>query len=501
MKYKKSLTNIAVGVFTQGCTLLLGILIPRLFILGYGSEINGLMSTINQFFGYAALLEAGVGLATMQALYKPLAFDDRKSVSSVLSATKRYYDKVSFWYLLVVIAFAAIYPLCVKVSLSYPVVFLLILFQGLSGVVNFYFQAKMKILLEADGRKYVVANANFVVYLLTSAAKILLVTFGQSVMWVQVSVFATSLLQMVFYSLYFKKKYGWVDLKAEPDYEALKQKNYFLVHQISGLIFSGTDILIVSIFCGLEMASVYTVYNLVFTALSSISTSFFDGFGFLLGQTFNRDREEHLKLHDAVENYYSAFLYGLVFAALLLIEPFMRIYSSGMSDTNYVLPALGLLFCIKQFLSDGRAVTGNLINIAQHARQTVSRTIIESAINLVASLVFVNIWGIYGVILGTICALLYRTNDIIIYANRKILNRSPWKSYRILLVNAMLFAGVILFNHFVALQITGIWSFIGYGCLCFAAVMLLVMTVNSICNPKAFHYVCGKLRGMFRRDT
>ena len=80
MKYKKSLTNIAVGVFTQGCTLLLGILIPRLFILGYGSEINGLMSTINQFFGYAALLEAGVGLATMQALYKPLAFDDRKSV-------------------------------------------------------------------------------------------------------------------------------------------------------------------------------------------------------------------------------------------------------------------------------------------------------------------------------------------------------------------------------------------------------------------------------------
>ncbi len=500
MKYKKSLTNIVVGVLTQGCTLLLGLLIPRLFILGYGSEINGLMSTINQFFAYAALLEAGVGVATMQALYKPLAFDDKESASSILSATKRYYDKVSFWYLLAVVAFAAIYPFCVKVSLSYLTVFFLILFQGLSGVVNFYFQAKMKILLEADGRKYVVANANFVVYLLTSAAKILIVTFGQSVMWVQVSVFAISLLQMIFYSLYFKKKYGWVNLKAEPDFDALKQKNSFLIHQISGLIFSGTDILIVSIFCGLEMASVYTVYNLVFSALRAISGGFFDGFSFLLGQTFNRDREAYLKLHDAVENYYSAFLYGLIFVALLLIMPFMRIYSSGMTDTNYVLPVLGLLFCIKQFLSDGRAVTGNLITIAQHAKQTVSRTITESAINLVTSLIFVNIWGIYGVILGTICALLYRTNDIIIYANRKILGRSPWKSYRILLVNALLFVGVILFNHFVPLPVTGVWSFIGYGCLCFVVVMIVVMTVNSLCNPQAFRYAKEKLAESFRRS-
>ena len=36
----------------------------------------------------------------------------------------------------------------------------------------------------------------------------------------------------------------------------------------------------------------------------------------------------------------------------------------------------------------------------------------------------------YGVLLGTIAALLYRTNDVIIYANWNILGRKPWKTYR-----------------------------------------------------------------------
>ena len=45
--------------------------------------------------------------------------------------------------------------------------------------------------------------------------------------------------------------------------------------------------------------------------------------------------------------------------------------------------------------------------------------------------------GIYGVLIGTIVALLYRTNDIIIYANMKILGRKPWNTYRRWLVNTL----------------------------------------------------------------
>lgn len=60
---------------------------------------------------------------------------------------------------------------------------------------------------------------------------------------------------------------------------------------------------------------------------------------------------------------------------------------------------------------------------------------IEAAINVIVSIAAVQFIGIYGVLLGTIAALLYRTNDFIIYANTKILMRSPKKEYALVLSN------------------------------------------------------------------
>lgn len=45
-------------------------------ITNYGSDTNGLTNTLAQIFRYVALLEAGIGQSTRNALYKPLAGND-----------------------------------------------------------------------------------------------------------------------------------------------------------------------------------------------------------------------------------------------------------------------------------------------------------------------------------------------------------------------------------------------------------------------------------------
>lgn len=77
-----------------------------------------------------------------------------------------------------------------------------------------------------------------------------------------------------------------------------------------------------------------------------------------------------------------------------------------------------------------RRTSSQIINFAGHFKQTQVRSVIESTINLSVSIVLVYKIGIYGVLIGTIVALLYRTNDVIIYANWNILGRKPWKTYR-----------------------------------------------------------------------
>ena len=82
--------NLISSLVYQLVLISLSFLLPRLYLENFGSEVNGVLSTIKQIFAYMCLLEAGVGLATTQALYKRIGQKDYSSASEVLSATNIY---------------------------------------------------------------------------------------------------------------------------------------------------------------------------------------------------------------------------------------------------------------------------------------------------------------------------------------------------------------------------------------------------------------------------
>ena len=84
---KKVEFNIIFSLLGQIITVVISIVVPRLFIVSFGSEVNGFINSLNQIFVYVALLEAGVGGASLQALYKPVSEDNRDEINGILSAT------------------------------------------------------------------------------------------------------------------------------------------------------------------------------------------------------------------------------------------------------------------------------------------------------------------------------------------------------------------------------------------------------------------------------
>ena len=94
-KVSQVVKNISISFGTKIVLMLLNITIPRLFIVSYGSETNGLLSTITQIFGYLALLEAGIGTASINALYKPLDQKNKEQVEDVLGQSQAYFRKVT----------------------------------------------------------------------------------------------------------------------------------------------------------------------------------------------------------------------------------------------------------------------------------------------------------------------------------------------------------------------------------------------------------------------
>ena len=73
MKKKNiALLNTITSLILQVLTLINGFIIPRIILVYFGSEVNGLVSSLTKFLSYIALLEGGVTGVVMANLYKPL---------------------------------------------------------------------------------------------------------------------------------------------------------------------------------------------------------------------------------------------------------------------------------------------------------------------------------------------------------------------------------------------------------------------------------------------
>jgi O-antigen/teichoic acid export membrane protein len=499
MQVKRGVKNIFFGFLSQLATILLGLVLPKLFITSYGSDMNGLISSVNQIFVYLALFEAGVGTATLVALYGPVGAGNKQKINSILSATNIYYKRAGIFYLGAMIVFAAVYPYVVTTGINTITVSLVILLTGIVGVINFFTQGKYQLLLQAEGKNYISVNLNIIVNILTNIAKIALLLAGFNVLTVQLTFVIFSMLQVLFITCYIKKNYQWLDLKVQPDFQAISQKNSVLIHQISSLIFSNTDVLVLTFFTNLKVVSVYALYTLLFGAIGMAINNISNGLMFILGQTFNDDMDRYKRIHNAYELYFLAIIYALFAIAFVFILPFLKRYTAGITDINYIDKYLPVLFVAVNLLSYSRSTASMLVNYAGHFKETKWRSIIESIINLTSSLLFVNLLGIYGVLIGTVIALLYRTNDLIIYANRHILKRSPWITYRRCLLDLALFFIVVLASSLLSIQFET-YASIFIGAIIYCAVIIPVfILVNLLLEKDIRQYSLALMRPYIRR--
>lgn len=457
---KGSIKNFLWGITGTIVTSIIAVIIPRLFIVNYGSEINGLLSSIRQIYVYLALLEAGVGSASLQALYKPIATGDKKSANEILSATNYYYRRTGLLYFIGIILMGIIYPMFLNTTIPFYICFLVIVLQGMGNVLNYLVTGKYVTLLNVDNKAYINNNCMTLVSVFTDISRIILLLNGYNIVVIQSVYLFFNILKMIYILYYMKKKYSWIDLKVVPNYQAISQKNAVLVHQISGLIFNNTDVVILTFFCGLKFVSIYSIYASVYSIINNFISITSTSVQSALGQIYNSDIKRFFKIQDIYETVFLSLVFSLFTVATILILPFLSLYTSG-ADINYIDKYLPILFTLFQLLNYGRTTSGQIISFAGEFSSTKFRAIIESVINLTVSFICVFNCGIYGVLIGTIAALFYRANDMILFANRRILNRSAFPTYKRWGINFIIFVVCLLFFNNFSLDITSYFNFFG----------------------------------------
>ncbi len=484
MKAKRGVQNLISAFASQFVTIVLGFIIPRITLVNYGSEINGVMSLVAQIYTYIALLEAGLGTAALQALYAPVTHNDRDEISGIVNAATKYYKKIALYYALAVVGISVVLPFIIDSQLSYWEISLYFLFFGVSNVINFCFTAAMRPILLAEGKNYVNNNITLIFHVISQFAKVLLLVARVNIVVLQLFYSAINISQIAVYYLYFKKNYGWLDKNAKPRFEKIQQRNAFLIQQVSRLLFSCVDIIIITFLCDLKSVSVYTIYLLIFDAIGRVLSILSSSTQFILAQSYNDKPDKYVPIHRGYETVFIALGFALYSVAFVLAIPFIKIYTAGVTDINYIDNLLPLLFTVIGVFTVFKTVPLCIINFTFHAKQTLNRTLTEAGINLTLSIALAFIMGMRGVLLATCIALVYRVIDSMIYVNKKILNTTMTKSLKLYIGNTVAFVVVVILKQFIPLEFSNYVGFIIYGVAATVAFLIYFSLVNILLDVK-----------------
>ena len=116
---KKLFLNTTVSLLHQIIALICGFILPRYFLVCYGSEVNGLISSITQFLGFITLAECGVGAVVQSALYKPLADKNEDEISKIIISAERFFKRIAAILVAYTAVLMVVYPFITIDSFDY----------------------------------------------------------------------------------------------------------------------------------------------------------------------------------------------------------------------------------------------------------------------------------------------------------------------------------------------------------------------------------------------
>jgi len=481
MRSKSAKINLVTNLILQILTLMFGLLLPQRIIKFYGSDFNGLISSIRTVISSFGIVEAGVTLVVLASLYSPIKSGNRKLVNNILSSAKRSFKRSAFIYLPLLLFLIIIYSFLSETIHNRFQIAILILAIGISTFWDLLIGAKYSVLIRGHNKEYIVSLIQifvtminlFIVFVLFNGKISLIVSFSA----LSLSYF----LRPALLYIYVKNRYDYNYDTINNNFKLSQQKSSF-VHQIANIIFVNTDIVLITIFFSFEMVSVYSVYMIVFLGITRILSIFTSGLQPGFGQLISEKNVPKLnKTYSAYEFIYYN-LAGIVYVTCLLtISEFIDIYIGNSANINYQFFSLALMLVIAEFLSKIRIPANTLVIAGGYFDKTKNSAIIEVILNLILSFVGIIIFGFYGVILGTIVSMLYRVIYFSYFVSKNIIHRNARftliKIFRTVVISIIAYFTA---NSIFKFNVNSIISWLIFASLNFTLASLIYMIFNFI---------------------
>ena len=429
--------NIATSLVSQIVALICGIVVPRLMIGAFGSEAYGATTSIVQFLAYITLLEGGIGGVARATLYKPLAQGDMKTISAIMGEVKHFFRVIAWIFIGYVFILACGFQTISKITcMDWISTFILVLVISISTFGQYFIGISHSIFLQADQKSYITNFISIVATVLNALCTIVLIQFNCSLIVVKLASSLIFFMRPVILSLYIRKYYSLKFHKEKNKTSYLTQKWTGLGQHIAYFLHSNTDIAILTILVDLKTVAIYSVYNMIVSHMQSLVVSFSSGMESIFGDMLARDEKK--KLHDTFQTYetiLSVVSIILFSVASVLIVPFIKLYTDGVTDADYIQPLFSFFMILTALTYCLRLPYHSLVIAAGHFKQTNVAAYGEAILNIVLSVILVFRFHLIGVVISTLIATWFRFGYYVFYLSKHIFNRSIKMFLKRLIIN------------------------------------------------------------------
>lgn len=401
MRTKKIFINTVIESLFYIIIAFVGLLKVKYMIQGLGSSLNGYYQFLNQIITYLFLAESGLSSAVLFKLYKPVANQDQEAISAIWNGAKKIFRSIGLIIIgLMIIALPFLY-LYVKDSgkmVELLIGFCLLVFgQTLPFLTNSRCYTS---LFSADQKRHYFAIIYNISRFMTDILTILAVLNSDSIYLIVFINFIMKVLEVIFIWILGKRTYPWLNRKVTPDMSAKGMSKDMVIHQIGSVVYNNIDSVLIMTFLGPVMVSIYNTYNYIVQFLKDFVDKNNVMITNVFGNVFAKENKE--RSYSLFCEYHSFFSFlALLFSLCFLVggRSFIKIWIN--QDTYILSYAVIVFFAGEIFVNILVKPIHSIINANGLYKESKYYSLIESAVNLGLSILFLQFMGMSGVLIAT----------------------------------------------------------------------------------------------------
>lgn len=438
MRLKNSLKNSIYAIISNVLIILIGLITQSFFVKTLGKEYLGINGLFNNIVSMLAVVELGIGPAIIVNMYKPLAESNYKKINEIMSFYKKCYRIISFVVILLGLLITPFLNFFVETSIDfsnyggiYTIFLLFILDAGLS-----YFLSYKRSLLQADQKNRYINLIHTISYLFMNIIQILILIKTKNFILFLIIKIIFRVIENITISIITDKLYPWLSMKNNQKLDKFEQNKIFtnvkglFFHKIGGFIVMGTDNIIISKFLGLKIVGLYSNYYLIINSVSLLINQIFSSLTASVGNLLVTTSKE--KTYEIYKNimFLNFWIYGFASTAMFnIMGPFIKIWLGE----DFLLSTIVLVVLVINFYMTGmRSSIGTYKEAAGIYYEDRYIPIIESVINIVASIICVKFFGLAGVFIGTIISsIIVVFYSLPYYVYKKVFDRNISEYYKL----------------------------------------------------------------------